>query len=50
MFKAKTTVYKCDCWTCKKARKKLKELSKEETALSYHMVKILEELLGLGNF
>ena len=42
--------FKCYCWTCKKARKKLNELGKEETALTYHMVKILKELLGMDNF
>ncbi len=42
--------FKCDCWTCRKSRVKLNQLSKEENALSYHMVKILKELLGGGNF
>jgi len=44
--------YKCDCSSCKSARKKLKELKKEENgnALNYHMVKILQEILGMGNY
>ncbi len=46
-----TTVY-CDCPSCNKARKKLKDLKYEENAdaINYHMVKILQEILGRGNY
>lgn len=51
MFKTESkTEFKCDCLTCKSSRKKLKDLSKEQSALSYHMVKILQDLLGMGNY
>ena len=50
MSKTVSKEFKCDCSTCKSSRKKLKDLSKEENALSYHMVKILQDLLGMGNY
>ena len=47
-FKPKT--YTCDCSPCKSARKRLKNLNKEESAISYHLQKILQEDLGQGNY
>jgi len=42
--------YTCDCSPCKSARKRLKNLNKEESAISYHLQKILQEDLGQGNY
>lgn len=42
--------YTCNCNPCKNARKRLKNLSTEESAISYHLQKILQEDLGLGNY
>lgn len=42
--------YTCNCDPCRNARKRLKNLSREESAISYHLQKILQEDLGAGNY
>lgn len=46
----KPKTYTCNCDPCKNARKRLKNLTIEESAISYHLQKILQEDLGLGNY
>lgn len=46
-----TKQFSCYCNGCKNARKRLKNLSKEESsAISYHLQKILQDDLEAGNY